>query len=194
MPRPQTRGNSASPAGMGSRRSMNCETRVSQPDVSKGRDALRRRYAHAIPSDGGRRHRGAPINASGATAAGRSGAVTLKGSQPAAANSTPRVGSVASGSRIDFEVQLKPSAGSPASSRRRLARSAPRTIPPARLLLPRVPLARRRRRASGSRRRAAVTTTRRSTPRCHRTGTAIRRILRGRPAATRRRSFAARTT
>src|SRR5450631_2419344 len=57
---------------------------------------------------------GRAINASGATAAGRSSAVTLKGSQPAAANSTPRVGSVASGSRIDFEVQLKPSAGAQA--------------------------------------------------------------------------------
>jgi len=57
---------------------------------------------------------GFAVNASVGAAAGSSGAVTLKGSRPVAASTTPRVGSVSPSSRIDFEVQLKPSAGAQA--------------------------------------------------------------------------------
>jgi subtilase family serine protease len=261
---------------------------------------MRRRYAPAIPATTAAVIAGLAINASGATAAGRSGAVTLKGSQAAAANSTPRVGSVASGSRIDFEVQLKPSAGAQAfakavstpggeSYRKFLtpAQWESRFSPTARQVaevttflrstgfkVDQVSADRMAVKASGTAAQverafstslsyhrvnraklrlndrgmsvpaalagivvgvtgieqtparpfsttddparsapaasgaisappppgfrvappAAATTTRRSTPRCPRTAMATRRILRGRPAATRRRSSAARTT
>ena len=54
------------------------------------------------------------INASSGAAAGGSGDVALKGSRPVAAGTTAQVGAVSPSSRIDFEVQLKPSAGAQA--------------------------------------------------------------------------------
>ncbi len=50
---------------------------------------------------------GLAINPSLGLGASRSSSVTLKGTEPAAANTTPQVGSVSANSRIDFEVQLR---------------------------------------------------------------------------------------
>ena len=69
---------------------------------------MRHRRTFAIPVTAAAVVAGLAINASAGAAAG-SGAVTLKGSRPAAASTTPRAGSVSPSSRIDFEVQLRPS-------------------------------------------------------------------------------------
>src|SRR5450755_2705472 len=80
---------------------------------SKG-ETMRHRRVLAISATAAVVTVGFAVNASAGAAAGSSGAVTLKGSRPVAASTTPRVGSVSPSSRIDFEVQLEPSAGAQA--------------------------------------------------------------------------------
>ncbi|MDQ6605148.1 MAG: S53 family peptidase [Actinomycetota bacterium] len=70
---------------------------------------MRHRRTLAIPATAAAVVAGLALNASAGAAASGSGAVTLKGSRPAAAATTPHAGSVSPGSRIDFEVQLRPS-------------------------------------------------------------------------------------
>jgi len=70
---------------------------------------MRQRRRLAIPATAVAVAAGLAINASAGAAASGAGTVTLKGSRPAAASTTPHAGSVSSSSRIDFEVQLRPS-------------------------------------------------------------------------------------
>ncbi len=70
---------------------------------------MKRRKGFAIPATAVAVVVGFGINASSGAAAGSSGAVALQGSRPVAAGTTSQVGSVSPSSRIDFEVQLKPS-------------------------------------------------------------------------------------
>ncbi len=70
---------------------------------------MKHRKVFAIPATAVAVIVGFGINASSGAAAGSAGAVTLKGSRPVAASTTPRVSSVSRSSRINFEVQLQPS-------------------------------------------------------------------------------------
>jgi subtilase family serine protease len=70
---------------------------------------MRHRRTLAIPATAAAVVAGLALNASAGAAAGGGGNVTLKGSRPAAARTTPHAGSVPSNSRIDFAVQLRPS-------------------------------------------------------------------------------------
>ena len=71
---------------------------------------MRHRRMLAVPATALAVAAGLAINASAGAAAG-SGDVKLPGSVPAAAHTAPVVGSVASRTRIEFEVALKPAAG-----------------------------------------------------------------------------------